>query len=352
MSTSFLGKVFGRGRRTDSSVEPFSLPGALHDGVRVLFLHSGDPTELLFVMPFVEAVRQSVDDAQLGILCSERISHLALSCDMFDDVIVIEDEDFDAKGSLGEQMRQALASEPWDVAILTGADPDPAREELALASGAVLRLGPGHPGAYPRINCELRSSESGEYPYARTELWGRLVGLDTRVERLLWPLPEKRLRQSAQLVHFNKPRKDQILLGVDPGVGKEGTALAVENLAFLANHITEHIPSKTIVLTADEEPTRAERLEQKLRGEKLDLPRPTLLEKVLLVSQCDLFLSGNTDLFHFAAARDVPSLAVFTPDDGSNWNPTRASSVRVIHSRPNEELDLASMMDQVEALLR
>ena len=34
----------------------------------------------------------------------------------------------------------------------------------------------------------------------------------------------------AQLVHFNKPRKDQLLVGVDPGVGKEGTVLSGENL--------------------------------------------------------------------------------------------------------------------------
>ena len=347
---SLLRKFFGRAGETVPTTEAFSLPGALHEGVRLLLVASEDPTDLLFVMPFVQRVSEDVQGARLGLVCSERISHLALTTEVFGDILVVEEEHLQDTGAARKGLESMLAAEPWDVAVLVGRDPDPVRDEIALLSGAALRLGPGHARAYPRLNCEVRSPADDRYPYHRTETWGRLLGVELRETPLRWPLAEKRARQMAQLVHFNKPRKDQRLLAFDPGPGKGGARVGPQALAVVANHLLAHVPSKGIVLTAEEEGEHAKALAGRLHGELLDLPRPTLLERILLLAQCDLLVCGNTDLFHFAAALDVPVLGLFTPDDPDSWVPERARRCTVMRPRPGEPIDLAEVMDRIDGL--
>jgi len=351
VAASFLKKWLGGSRSDLDQTTPFTLPGALHEGARVLVVGSGDPTDLLFLVPLLEEIKEKVSGAQLGCICDERISHLALSSEHFDDVVVLDDEQLLKEQRPSEALTAALAREPWDVAVLSGSQPNRLREELALASGAILRLGPGHPQAYPRINCEVRSRPQQAYPYQRTETWARLLGLSAEDRGLHWPLAEKRLRQSAQLVHFNKPRKDQVLIGVDPGVGKAGSAVKASNLAYVVNHISQHLPSKVMVLSADGEEARREEFESHLRGERMDLPRPTLMEQVMLLSQCQLFVAGNTDLLHFAAAREVPTVGLFTPSDSEGWIPHRATHFEVVRLEPKAELDLAGLMQRVHQVL-
>jgi len=351
VSPSFLQKVFSRSGSAQVEVEPFRLPGALFDGVKVLLIASGDPTDLLFAMPLIEEIHDRFPASHVGLVSDERLHHLALSSGVFHEVVVFSQEQLKLHSKGFSLLAEAVGAEAWDIAILLGRHRDPAREELALASGARLRVGVAHEDSYPRINCAVRSSDRQQYPYRRTATWGKLFGLPLEHVPLNWPLPESKVRQIAQLVHFNKPRKDQLLFGFDPGVGKEGTRLGLESLAFLANHLGKRIASKSIVLTADEDEEREGAFQSLLTVETLDLPRPTLKEIVLLLSQCDLFVAGNTDLFHFAAALGVPALGLFTSKDGRRWRPDEGERVEILELEDGGELELATVMSRVDALL-
>lgn len=352
MAKAILQRILGKPTSSAAADRPFHLPGALHERARVLLVDSGDLTDLLFAMPFVERVREQFPRSHFGLLCDEPTSRLALTTGQFQDLVVYSPEQLKVD-SVGHRRLAELLNHPaWELAILLGRRPDLAREQLALASGAALRVGPGHRNAYPAINCELRSPQTGHYPYRRTTTWGRLLGVSLDEVPLCWPLDEGPRRQAAQLVHFNKPRKDQLLIGIDPGIGKENTVLASENLAFLVNHMANHLRCKTIILTADEDPDRVEGLRSLLRSDQLDLPRPTLKERALLLAQCDLFLAGNTDFFHFAAAMQVPTLGIFTPKDRDVWIPTQAAKVEVLHSKEGDRLSLSDLMAKVDVLIR
>ena len=348
---SFLQKVLGRGDGSQEKRESFRLPGVLFDGVRVLLVDSGDPTDLLFSMPLVEEIKDRYPKAEVDLVSDERTHHLALSTGMFSELIVCTSDQLKLRSKGFESLVEAVSAESWDVTILLGRYPDAAREELALASGAPLRLGAAHDRSYPRINCAVRATPESHYPYRRTATWGRLFGLPLDHAPLHWPLLETRQRQTAQLVHFNKPRKDQLLIGVDPGQGKEGTLLGAENLAFLANHLGKRHPSKTIVLSGDENPERTEVFARLLTVETLELPRPTLMETVLLLSQCSLFVAGNTDLFHFSVALGVPTLGLFTTRDGERWRPDEDELVELIELQDGGDLDLSAVMASVDGLL-
>jgi len=350
MARSLLKRMFGRDEDV-AGLEAFHLPGSLHESVRLLLVDSGDPTDLLFAMPFVSRMREACPQAHLGLVCDEATSHLALTTGLFQDIVVVPSDAAKRNAAAQGKLHEVLRSGEWEVAILTGRQPDPVRETLARASGARLRVGPGHERAFPNLNLELRAPLQRDYPFQRTATWGRVLGIPLDGAELRWPLVEEMRRQMAQLVHFNKPRKDQLLVGIDPGVGKEGLQLATENLAFLVNHLASHIRCKTILLTAGD-PRRPEELRPLLKSEHLDLPRPTLKETTLLLAQCDLFLAPNTDLLHFAVALDVPTLGIFTERDREEWTPPEAAHLQLLESREGERLSLGELMEKVDHLLQ
>ncbi len=352
MPPSFLSRVLGRPTNgAVASKDAFRLPGALFDGVRVLLIDSGDYTDLLFAMPLIEEIHDRFPNSKVGLVSDDRAHYLALSSGAFHELVVYSPEQLNLNSKGFENLAEAVHAEPWDVAILLGRGPDQAREELALASGAQLRVGAAHAKSYPRINCAVRATREAHYPYRRTATWGKLFGLPLDHAPLHWPLPDSKVRQVAQLVHFNKPRKDELLIGVDPGQGKVGTLLGAENLAFLANHLGKRIRSKTLVLSADENTERVAEFSALLTLEKLELPRPTLLETVLLLSQCEVLVAGNTDLFHFAVALGVPALGLFTSRDGKRWRPDEGERVEILELEDGGNLELSTVSTCFDRLI-
>jgi heptosyltransferase-2 len=352
MAPSILRKLLGR---ADAEVLPdgetFSLPRQLAPGSRVLLISSGDLTDLLFAMPLVEQMRAQIKGLHLGLVCDERTSQLILSTELFDDAIVVEDDQLAPEAESGEELARILTEDEWDAAILLSPRSDPVRDRLAGLSRARLRMGPGHQRAFPNLNCEVRPPSGDGYPYHRTRTWSQLLGLEPDPDSPRWPLDEKRERQVAQLVHFNKPRKEQKLIGIDPGLGKAGARIATASLALIADHVGRNIPSKSIVLTADPHEALVAEFEARLSQPPLDLPRPTLMEMVLLLRQCDLFLSSNTDLMHIAVAMGTPTVAFFTPEDDAVWVPDRAPHLQIIRPKAGADLDLADLMERVAQAL-
>ena len=136
-----------------------------------------------------------------------------------------------------------------------------------------------------------------------------------------------------------------------PGVGKSGARIANGSLALIAAHVARSIPSKTIVLSADPDEDLVGEFERRLSPSPLDLARPTLLETVLFLRQCEWFLCSNTDLMHIAVAMDVPTVAFFTPEDAPVWVPEQARCLRIIRPQPGADLDLADLMERVASAL-
>ena len=88
--------------------------------------------------------------------------------------------------------------------------------------GAPVRVGPATERGYPYVNCELRwnigarATKAGAWAEVARASWACNCRRDWRSALLT----DQDVRFARQLVHFRKPRKDQILIGVDPGKGK------------------------------------------------------------------------------------------------------------------------------------
>jgi ADP-heptose:LPS heptosyltransferase len=345
-SVNLLRPLFRKGR-----TEAFTLPGLLGGESRILVIDSGDLSDLLFHVPLLQGIRASHPGARVDFLLPEEHTALVVPSGLARQCLVYAPQQLRPLSPAFWSLTRSIRRVRYDVAILMTLDPRPVLELVALASGAPLRLGPSHAHSWPAINFEVRpSAASGDYRGLRPARAAPFLGLDPcRLDRR-WPLPEDKRRRTEQLVHFNKPRKEELLVGVDPGLGKSGHGIALKNLHFLIRQLASQTPCRILPLSDPRNQDRLRRFEAELTEPPPSLARDTLLETVLLLSQCDIFLAGNTDLFHFAIALSVPTIGLFTAQDGQQWDPGPRGSARILRVTGGERVDIDTLMEAVEAV--
>jgi ADP-heptose:LPS heptosyltransferase len=344
--TSLMRPFFQKGK-----TGTFSLPGAFKESSRVLCIDSGDLSELVFHIPLVKAIRKNHPTVKIDFLIPEKHEALVVPSGLAKQCVIYKDGQLSPwRPAFGSLLRQ-LSKGQYDVAIVMSQKPTPRLELAALASGASLRLGPSHADSWPAINFEIRPPQSStQYFGDRILAAGPFLGLPARDMNPRWPLPMELVRQSAQQVHFHKPNPDQMLIGVEPGVSKTGHRLAPENLHFLVRQLSSQLVCRVLPLGQPSEADLIKSFETKLTDVPLGLPRKTLLDMILLLSQCDLFLAGNSDFFHFAVALGLPTVGLFSLGDAECWEPRDRKRVRVLRLDKSGKVDLESLMVAVEAV--
>ena len=338
-----VGRLVGRG-----DTPPFTVPATLRPDAPLLGIAGDDFSDLLFHVSLLRAIRERHPGAPLDLLVPERMSPLVVPTGLARRVLVYGPRQLRAWSPAFLALLKQVRGVGYQASLLLRFEPHAALEAVSLATGAPLRLGPSHPGAYPAVNFEVRPPGGAPgYRGDRLEAAVPFLDLPPLRERAAWPLPEDRVRRMRQLVHFNKPRRDELLIAVDPALGKTGRGLAVENLLFVVKQLGSQLPCRCLPLSLGEDGDRLAALQAGLDTAPPTLPRETLLDTVLLVSQCDLLVAANTDLFHFAVSLGVPSVGLFLEADGPEWEPARPNA-RVIRVRPGRRVDIDTLMEAVE----
>jgi ADP-heptose:LPS heptosyltransferase len=240
--SNLLRPLFQRGQS-----EPFQLPGTLSDGSRILALDTGDLTDLLFHIGLLQGIRRRFPGAHVDFLLPEEHTSLVIPSGLARQCLVYSPKQLRPLTPNFWSLIRSLRKHSYDVALLMSVTPHPVLELVTLASGAVLRLGPSHERAWPAINFEVRSPPNRQFYRA---LWptraAPYLGLETQSLDRRWPLPADKLRRMQQLVHFNKPRKEELLVGIDPGLGKAGAAISLPNLHFLIQQLASQTPCRVL----------------------------------------------------------------------------------------------------------
>jgi len=334
------------------SQQPFRLPLVGPEGGRVLFMQSGEITDLLFAAPLITGLHRTYPRCRISVLVREDASELIRHHPHVHDMHLFQPGRMSLTSPSYFKLARKLRKLGYDMVIHMGEAPESAYELLGYLCGAPVRVGPARDRSYPYVNCELRwSPERSGYEGARLGQVGGLMGVHLPDDWRAAVLTEQDLRFARQLVHFRKPRKDQILIGVDPGRGKSQTRVTDRTLAYLVGAVYQQYRSKVMVLATPDEDETATRFEGALKCERIELPRHNIKDVVALLSQCDLFLSGNTNLFHFAVAFGVPTVGLFTEHDARRWIPPAQPRLALIQGRRGTKLSLADFMANVETLL-
>ena len=345
-------KPISRWLKLSGAHRPFHLPLLGPEGGRVLFLQDGELTDLLFAAPLLAGLQRTYPASRLSVLVREDASELIRHNPYVHDMLVYDPARIRLTSPSYYKLARALRKRSFDMVIHMGEAPAPVYQLLGYLSGAPVRVGPEGERSYPYVNCELRwNPERAGYEGRRLGEVSGLMGVQLPSDWRAALLTDQDVRFAHQLVHFRKPRRDQILIGVDPGRGKCGTRVTDRTLAYLVSAIFQQYRSKVIVLATPDEDETATRFEQSLQCERLELPRHNVKDVVGLLTQCDLFLAGNTNLFHFAVALGVPTIGLFTERDDPRWLPPEQPHVSLIHGRRGEKQSTSEFLSRVETLL-
>lgn len=327
----------------------FSLPDCVADDSRVLCIDAGCLSDVLFHMPLLTAIRRRYPGAVMDFLMPEKHAALVVPSGLARQCLVYKPAQLNPWRPAFASLLRQVQSGHYDLAILMSHEAQPALEMAALASGAALRFGPSHPQAWPALNFEMRSSPD-RYLGDRLRHAAPLFGFAPADLVSRWPLPMDKVRQMAQQVHFHKPNPRQLLVGIDPGLPLTGSGWPLETFQVVARALTSKLECRVLPLGHPEEKERHARLEVLLSSVPAGLNRDTLLEVVLLLSQCDLFVAGNTDCFHFAVAMGVPAVGLFHPDDPACWRPVAGPRLRLLVPDETGQVDVDELVAAVEAV--
>jgi ADP-heptose:LPS heptosyltransferase len=344
--TTLMRPFFNKGKMAS-----FTVPGALTDASRILCIDCGDLSDFLFHIPLLTAIRHRYPGSKMDFLVPEKHAALVIPSGLARQCTTYKEGQLNPwRPAFGNLLRK-LRRGNYDMAVVMSYSPQPRLELAALASGASLRYGPSHKDAWPGVNFEMRLPISDDgYRGDRLKSAAPFLGFEPEELNSRWPLPLEKLRQMAQQVHFHKPNPDQMLIGVDPGIGKTGQGFAMQNIQFLVRQLSSQLVCTILPLGDPSANGRLEKFETSLSEIPVGLQRDTILEVILLLAQCDLFVSGNTDFFHFAVAQGVPAIGLFTKADGPQWMPRGRPRARVIQVTKGEKVDIETLMEAVEAV--
>ena len=329
----------------------FTLPGALNESSKILCIDSGELSEVVFHIPLLKAIRKNYPAARIDFLLPEKHQALMVPSGLVKQCMVYKDSQLNPWMPAFSSLLRQLGKGKYDMAVVMSRQASPRLELAALASGARLRLGPSHEESWPAINFEIRPpSSSSQYYGDRIFSAGPFLGLPNRDMNSRWPLPMELVRQMAQQVHFHKPNPDQMLIGVEPGISKTGHRMKLEDIHFLVRQLSTQFICRVVPLGKPSEADFLQKFETKLADVPLGLPRESLLDMILLLSQCDLFIAGNTDFFHFSVALGLPTVGLFSAKDDQSWIPKNRKRVRVLQLDKAGRVDLETLMEAVETV--
>ena len=347
---NLVPRVFSFLCRSTGKMRPFQLPAGIANASSLLFIDSGDIVDLLFAAPVINYFGTRFPQLKTTILVKSADSELVKGLMRVHGIVSYDPRQLKLYAADYLALTRKLRKKKIDVVILLDRRFSLERHLLAFAIGAPIRIGFSHPLAFPFINCEIRFSGGG---YEGKKFPKLLQAIGLRFDEG-WDnvsLVPREVKHARQLKHFWKPEKDLLMVGLDPSSGKTKHHVIPEIIAYLANNLASRQRAKFIIFVNPWDEKLVKGLAREIKGEVIDLVPANLSETVALLSQCDLFLGGNTNLFHFAAALNVPTIGLFTKFDRAGWVPERAPNVRIFHGTRGEKLSLKEFFSNVEEVL-
>ena len=331
--------------------DPISFTEAFANVERILVVPERGVIGALFAMPTIRAMRRGFPDGRIAVLAEEEDRDLLEGLPELDRVAGYSLPGGIRHVSALMGLARRMRSYKFDIAILLDREFNLERAFVCYMTKAPVRAGLQSDESHPFLNLEVSRRVSGR---TRAQLGleiARVMGIDTTGLVLKWDVPEREKRLAEQLVHFRKPREDELLVGFDPSPGRSGTAMSAPQQARLLDRLCSDYRARAILLTAPEHHSTAKRLEGMLSRDPIVVQQRRMRDVVSLLGQCDLFVAGNTDLIYFAVAMGVPTVSLMTPDEMDEAAFPDSARLGTVRLTPGERFPIEEFVEQTEAVL-
>jgi ADP-heptose:LPS heptosyltransferase len=283
--------------------------------------------DAVLLVPSLEAIRERYPESELHVLVSEAAAPLLQHHPILTRVWALPRIRGHARIKASWPVLRRLRAERFDRSVDFGGN-----DRGAIVSwlcGARARLGVLHPGGFfGRRFCYTETIPS--VPRDRHETLRSLHILSA------WNIPtpsEPRLSlftdPSLQAAASKFLPAKTIICHTGAGISKKEWPLA----HWITLHRMATAGGHSLVFSRGIGPREGNTLER-LKGflpEAKILPQLTLAEFIALLKQASVLISNDTGPMHFAAALDVPVIALFGPSSVIRWSPL-AERVRVLHA--------------------
>jgi ADP-heptose:LPS heptosyltransferase len=321
------------------------------EGTRdVLLVGAQDLVDLLAVVPAARALRRRFRLARVHAVASARCAEVLAGRADISGVIPWPDAPLLSREF--SRTLQAVRRHACDLAVATDAGHDRRGRILVGLSGAKLRVGVHPDDRDPSLNLVIAAPRPGGYRPAQSLEF--LSFLRVPREDLLpgWEIADVDRQYAARLLELRRHGREGWLLGVDPGSGLGGVRPSPEKLAWLVDRLAAARGAVPIVLSGDSAATSVQDFKRFLKTPTLDVALRGLRDVFSFACCCDLFLSGNTELFHFAVALKVPILGLLAADEDPRWVPPEAPFRRILRWRPGERVVEGDFLRSADAVRR
>lgn len=318
---------------------------------RILVVPERGVIGALFAMPTIRAMRRRFPEGKIAVLVEEEDRELLDGLPEVDRVVGYGLPGGIKRLSALSSLARRMKSYRFDIAILLDREFNLERAFVCYATGALIRAGLQSDESHPFLNLEVSRNVSGR---TRAQLGleiARVMGADTSSLGLRWQVPEREKRLAEQLVHFRKPREDELLVGFDPGPGRGGSSISLSQQARLLDRLCSDYKARAILLTAPEHHEMAKRLEGMLSRDPIVVQQRKMRDVVSLLGECDLFVAGNTDLVYFAVAMGIPTVALMPPRESDEAAFPDSGCLEVIKLVPGERFPIEEFIERTQAVL-
>ncbi len=333
------------------SPELVSFAEAFESVEKILVVPERGVIGALFAMPTIRAMRRGFPEGKIAVLVEEDDRELLDGLPELDRVVGYALPGGIKRLSALSTLARRMKSYKFDIVILLDREFNLERAFICYATGASVRAGLQSDESHPFLNLEVSRNVSGR---TRAQLGleiARVMGIDTGSLGLSWQVPERERRLAEQLVHFRKPREDELLVGFDPGPGRSGTSVSLAQQARLLDRLCSEYRARAILLTAPEHHETAKRLESMLSRDPIVVQQRKMRDVVSLLGQCDLFVAGNTDLVYFAVAMGIPTVTLIAPPETDEAVFPESSCLQVIRLTPGERFPIDEFIERTQAVL-
>ncbi len=331
--------------------EPISFSQAFSQVNRILVIPERGVTGALFAVPTLRAMRRGFPNGKIAVLVHDEDKDLLEGSVEVDRVIGYSLPRGIKRYSALLALAKLFKSYRLDLAIILDREFDLERVFLCYLTGAPVRAGFQSDESHPFLNLEVSRNVSGS---TRAQLGieiARVMGIDVTGLHLSWKVPERERRLAEQLIHFRKPREDELLIGFDPGPGRGGTSISVSQQAKLLDRLCLDFRGRAILLTAPEHHELVGRLESMLSRDPIVVQQRRMRDVVSLLNQCDLFVAGNTDLVYFAIAMNVPTVSLMTPPEMEEEAFPESEYLAVVELTPGARFPIEDFMERTQSVL-